>query len=382
MTSYEDRGEDPGLGRFLGFDHVHLWVGNAVQAAAYYCSRFGFMPVAFRSLETGCRDVMSQVVRQGRIWIVLSSALEPGNESFGRHLTLHGDGVKDVAFTVRDCREVFSRAVARGAVVVREPETLEDTHGKVTVATIQAGFGDTWHSLVERHEYHGSFMPGFQDHHDEDPLLLYIPPPHLEFVDHCVSNNPDGEMNAVVEWYINVLGFHRFWSVDDSQVHTEYSSLRSIVIADYHETIKIPINEPAEGRRKSQIEEYVEYYGGPGIQHIALNTSDIISAVGSLRQRGVGFIQVPSTYYEDLRFRLARSNIVIREDLAEIQKLGILVDFDESGYLLQIFTRPVQHRPTLFFEIIQRNRNSGFGVGNFKSLFEAIERDQAKRGNL
>jgi len=382
MTSYADRGPEPGAGRFLGFDHVHFWVGNAVQAAAFYCTRFGFAPYAVRSLETGSRQVMTQVVRQGEVVFAFSSALEPGNAEFGAHLVAHGDGVKDVALRVDDCRAVLERALRNGAQVVKDLECAKDENGSVVTATIKAGFGDTWHTLVERKAYTGAFLPGYQKATDEDPFLTFVPSPGLRFVDHCVNNNADGEMEPVVQWYVKTLGFHRFWSVDDKQLHTEFSSLRSVVVADYHETVKMPVNEPAPGRRRSQIQEYVDYYGGAGVQHIALNTSDIVSAVKRMRQRGTNFIRVPNTYYENLRKRLAVSSTKVAEELDALQELGILVDFDESGYLLQIFTRPVQDRPTLFIEIIQRYKHQGFGVGNFKSLFEAIEREQALRGNL
>eukprot|EP00188_Purpureofilum_apyrenoidigerum_P002577 Plantae.Rhodophyta-Purpureofilum_apyrenoidigerum.ctg2646.p1 GENE.Plantae.Rhodophyta-Purpureofilum_apyrenoidigerum.ctg2646~~Plantae.Rhodophyta-Purpureofilum_apyrenoidigerum.ctg2646.p1 ORF type:complete len:385 (+),score=46.64 Plantae.Rhodophyta-Purpureofilum_apyrenoidigerum.ctg2646:290-1444(+) len=384
MTSYTDRGPRPPKNvTYLGFDHVHMWVGNAAQSAAYYVSRFGFEPLALKSLETGERDVASYAVRQGNVVFVCSSALNPNNREFERHISRHGDGVKDVAFRVQDCRATFEFAVKNGATVVREPELLKDEHGSVVIATIRAGFGDSWHSFVERRDYRGAFLPGYRSQEQDDPLITITPSPGIKYLDHCVSNNGDGEMQAVVRFYIDVLGFHRYWSVDDSQIHTEYSSLRSIVVCDYDERIKMPVNEPAPGRGKSQIQEFVEYYDGPGIQHIALNTGNIIHAITYLRQRGVNFIQVPQTYYEDLRQRLAsQSSVEVKEDLDKLQSLGILIDFDDVGYLLQIFTRPLNTRPTLFLEVIQRQQNNGFGVGNFKSLFEAIERDQAKRGNL
>lgn len=382
MTSYSDKGVQPEKGEFISVDHIHFWVGNAYQAAAYYISRFGFEPYAFRGLETGSRSVMTQVVKQNDIIFAFSSAIEPGKHDINEHVFRHGDGVKDVAFRVDDCVAVYERAVEAGAVPVLAPKVHETDCGTCVLATIQAAYEDTWHTFVERRDFHGHFLPGYVPVSEPDPQLLLVEPVNLRFVDHCVANQPDGEMESVVQWYVDKLCFHRFWSVDDKQLHTEYSSLRSIVVADYHERVKMPINEPAMGIRKSQIQEFVEYYDGPGIQHIALNTSDIISSISRLRQRGVSFIRVPDTYYDDLRNRLRKSVTEVAEDLKKIQALGILVDFDESGYLLQIFTKPVQDRPTLFLEIIQRRSHEGFGVGNFKSLFEAIEREQALRGNL
>ena len=382
MTTYTEKGVRPDFGQLLGVDHIHFWVGNAFQAAAYYISRFGFEPYAFRGLETGSRSVMTQVVRQNDIIFAFSSPLEPGNDTMNAHILRHGDGVKDVAFRVSDCHAVFNYSVAAGAIPVSKPETKTSEHGSCTMATIEAGYDGTWHTLVQRDDFRGPFLPGFAYVTESDPQVNLVDPIDLKFIDHCVSNQPDGHMEKVVQWYMEKLGFHRFWSVDDKQVHTEYSSLRSIVVADYDEKIKMPINEPANGMRKSQIQEFVEYYDGPGIQHIALNTNDIITAVVRLRKRGVTFIRVPDTYYEDLKKRLSHSSTKVAEDINRLQSLGILVDFDESGYLLQLFTKPVQDRPTLFLEIIQRRDNQGFGVGNFKSLFEAIEREQALRGNL
>lgn len=382
MTSYSDRGVKPEQGEFLAVDHLHFWVGNAYQAAAYYISRFGFEPFAFRGLETGSRSVMTQVVKQNAILFAFSSAIEPGKHDITDHVLRHGDGVRDVAFRVDDCVAVYERAVAAGAVPVSKPKVHVTDEGTCVLATIEAAYEDTWHTFVERREYHGNFLPGYSLVTDSDPQLDLVEPVNLRFVDHCVANQPDGKMETVVQWYVDKLAFHRFWSVDDKQLHTEYSSLRSIVVADYHERVKMPINEPADGLRKSQIQEFVEYYDGPGIQHIALNTSDIVSSVSRLRQRGVSFIRVPDTYYDDLRNRLSTSSTQVAEDMKKLQSLGILVDFDEGGYLLQIFTKPLQDRPTLFLEIIQRRSHEGFGVGNFKSLFEAIEREQALRGNL
>jgi 4-hydroxyphenylpyruvate dioxygenase len=376
------RRANTGRGEFLGYDHVHFWVGNALQAADFYICRFGFKPVAFRSLETGSRKVMTQVVRTGEVTFLFSSPLEPGNVEMMQHAMRHGDSVKDVAFRVDDCQAIFDRALAAGATPVSPPETLRDIGGVCKVATIAAPFADTWHTLVERVSYAGTFLPGYRDDTAVDPFVLNFESSLLSFVDHCVANQPDGQMESVVDWYVHTLGFHRFWSVDDKQVHTKYSSLRSVVVADQHERVKMPINEPAPGLRKSQIQEFLDYNAGPGIQHVALNSPDIIATVSRLRSRGVRFIKVPDAYYDDLRRRLGESHSSVQSNLEALKDLGILVDFDANGYLLQLFTKPIQDRPTLFLEVIQRNSHSGFGVGNFKSLFEAIEREQALRGNL
>uniref|UniRef100_A0A3P9LQF2 4-hydroxyphenylpyruvate dioxygenase n=1 Tax=Oryzias latipes TaxID=8090 RepID=A0A3P9LQF2_ORYLA len=325
---------------FLCFDHITFWVGNAKQAASYYCNKLGFEPLAYQGLETGSREVVSHAVKQGKIIYVFSSALNPGNKEMGDHMVKHGDGVKDIAFTVEDCDFLVQKARERGANIIKEPHTLEDKKGKVRLAVLQT-YGDTTHTFVERTGYKGLFLPGFHPPLFQDPLLTKLPSGKLDFIDHVVGNQPDDEMVPIVDWYQKTLLFHRFWSVDDKQLQTEFSALRSIVVANYEETVKMPINEPAMGKRKSQIQEYVDYYGGPGVQHIAMNTSDIITS-----------------------------------------ELKILIDYDDNGYLLQIFTKPVQDRPTVFLEVIQRHNHQGFGAGNFKSLFEAIEADQQARGNL
>lgn len=382
MTSYSDRGERPESGHFLGFDHIHFWVGNALQAAAYFVCRFGFEPYAYRGLETGSRSVMTQVVRQNDVIFAFSSALEPHDHTITPHVALHGDGVRDIAFAVSDCQAVFDRAVAAGATVVSPLNDYKGADGECITATIAAPHKGTLHTFVERRDYRGAFLPHYALVDDTDPQLDLVSPVNLKFVDHCVANHPEGKMEPVVQWYQDTLSFHRFWSVDDTQLHTEYSSLRSVVVADYDENVKLPINEPAKGLRKSQIQEFVDYYGGSGVQHIALRTDDIIHSVSTLRRRGVSFIRVPDAYYDNLRERLGNSTVQVEEDIAKLQKLAILVDFDDKGYLLQIFTKPVVDRPTVFLEIIQRRLHDGFGAGNFKSLFEAIERDQALRGNL
>lgn len=273
------------------------------------------------------------------------------------------------------------KARERGAIIIKEPHTLEDKHGKVRLAVVQT-YGDTTHTFVERTGYKGLFLPGFQPPLFKDPLLAKLPSGQLDFIDHVVGNQSDDEMVPVVEWYQRNLLFHRFWSVDDKQLQTEFSALRSIVVANYEETVKMPINEPAKGKRKSQIQEYVEYYGGAGVQHIAMNTSNIITSIRNLKERGTEFMSVPDAYYDQLREKLKHSKVKIDENLDVLQELKILVDYDDKGYLLQIFTKPVQDRPTVFLEVIQRHNHQGFGAGNFKSLFEAIEADQRARGNL
>jgi len=265
---------------------------------------------------------------------------------------------------------------------VKEPWEVSDENGTVVMASVET-YGDVIHTFVERKNYTGVFLPGYKPiDNSDDPFANLTPSPGLQFIDHVVGNQPLGQMENIVDWYVQKLDFHRFWSVDDSVIHTEYSSLKSVVICDYDEIVKMPLNEPAVGKRKSQIQEYVDYYSGAGVQHIAMNTSDIITAVTHLTARGVEFLKIPLTYYTNLRERLAKSPTKVVEDLDTLQKLRILIDFDDQGYLLQLFTKPVQDRPTLFYEVIQRNNNQGFGAGNFKSLFEAIERDQAERGNL
>ncbi|RVE68500.1 hypothetical protein OJAV_G00092140 [Oryzias javanicus] len=381
MTTYTDKGEKHEQGRFLCFDHITFWVGNAKQAASYYCNKLGFEPLAYQGLETGSREVVSHAVKQGKIIYVFSSALNPGNKEMGDHMVKHGDGVKDIAFTVEDCDFLVQKAIERGASIIKEPHTLEDKNGKVRLAVLQT-YGDTTHTFVERTGYKGLFLPGFHPPLFLDPLLSKLPSGKLDFIDHVVGNQPDDEMVPVVDWYQKTLLFHRFWSVDDKQLQTEFSALRSIVVANYEETVKMPINEPAMGKRKSQIQEYVDYYGGPGVQHIAMNTSDIITSIRNLKERGLEFMSVPDTYYEQLKENLKHSKVKISEDLDVLQELKILVDYDDNGYLLQIFTKPVQDRPTVFLEVIQRHNHQGFGAGNFKSLFEAIEADQQARGNL
>jgi 4-hydroxyphenylpyruvate dioxygenase len=355
-----------------GTDYIEFYVGNAKQASHYYCTAFGFQLVAYRGPETGTRDRTSYLLQQNKIRLVLTTALAPGHP-VARHVDEHGDGVRDLALWVDDARVAFEAAVQRGAAAVTPPSVLRDDDGEVVIAAIRT-YGDTIHSLVERKRYRGVFLPGFR------PVTPhYRPAPvGLQYVDHCVGNVELGQMNVWVGFYEQVMGFKNLVSFDDQDISTEYSALMSKVMANGNERIKFPINEPAKGKKKSQIDEYLEFYRGPGVQHIALATSDIVETVRALRDRGVEFLTVPTTYYEELQARVG----TIEEPLVALQALGILVDRDPDGYLLQIFTKPVEDRPTLFYEIIQRKGARSFGKGNFKALFEAIEREQALRGNL
>lgn len=346
-------------------------------------------PFAYRGLETNSRQVVSHVLRQGKIVFQFESALEPGNEAFGNYLTKHGDAVKDIALTVERIEELVEHIRKSGGKIVDEVEEIFD---KVSGASVKVArvnpYGDFTHTLIQRGEglekpYEGYFMPNYRASPFNDNLdTSNDDGPKLEFIDHCVSNQPDHMMEEIVDWYVKKLNMKRFWSVDDSQIHTKYSSLRSVVVTNERETIKMPINEPAQGLKKSQIQEFVEYHGEGGIQHIALHTSDIIHSVRWLRNHGVQFIRTPNTYYDQLEHRLKSASIKVQEDLRMLRELNILIDYDDQGYLLQLFTKPIQDRPTLFIEIIQRHNHSGFGVGNFKSLFESIEAEQRERGNL
>jgi 4-hydroxyphenylpyruvate dioxygenase len=355
-----------------GTDYVEFYVGNAKQASHFYQSGFGFQLVGYRGPETGTRDRVSYLLQQNKIRLVLTSALGPEGE-IAQHVHKHGDGVRDIALWVEDARDAFTKAAARGAVPVHEPEVLKDDAGEIVIAAIRI-YGDTIHSLVERRNYRGLFMPGFagrSPHYQAaETGLLYV--------DHCVGNVELGKMNVWVGFYEQVMGFKNLITFDDSDISTEYSALMSKVMANGNERIKFPINEPAEGKKKSQIDEYLEFYRGPGVQHLALATNDIIKTVMTLRDRGIEFLQTPTSYYADLQRRIGK----IDEPIDTLQELGILVDRDPDGYLLQIFSRNVQDRPTVFYEIIQRKGARGFGKGNFRALFEAIEREQAARGNL
>jgi 4-hydroxyphenylpyruvate dioxygenase len=354
----------------LGIDHIEMYVGNAVQAAHFFTGALGFRHTAYAGLETGVRDRASHVVEQGRIRFVLTAPLHGGSE-ISRHHAEHGDGVKVVALAVPDAEDAYRVAVRRGARGLREPWEASDDHGTVRMASI-ATYGETVHTFVEREGYSGAFMPGFESRADgEDEALL-------AGIDHVVGNVELGRLDEWVSYYERVFGFTEMIHFTDRDISTEYSALMSKVMADGKGRIKFPINEPAEGSRKSQIEEYLEFYGGAGVQHIALSATDIVGAVSALHDRGVQFLRTPSTYYDELPDRVGE----IDEDLGDLRELGILADRDDEGYLLQIFTRPLSNRPTLFLEVIERHGARGFGEGNFKALFEAIEREQERRGNL
>ena len=361
----------------LGIDYVEFYVGNAKQAAHFYKTAFGFQSFAYSGLETGKKDRVSYVLKQDKIRIVLTSPLgsaSPINE----HIVKHGDGVKVVALWVEDARSAFEETTKRGAKPFMEPEVEKDEHGEVVRSGIYT-YGETVHMFVERKNYNGQFLPGFRKWESD-----YNPEPTgLKYIDHMVGNVGWGEMNTWVKWYEDVMGFVNFLTFDDKQITTEYSALMSKVMSNGNGRIKFPINEPAEGVKKSQIEEYLDFYEGPGVQHLAVATDDIVKTVAALKARGVEFLPPPpQTYYDDIPRRLGAHMDTMKEDLTKLQELSILVDADEEGYLLQIFTKPLQDRPTLFFEIIQRMGAKGFGAGNFKALFESIEREQAQRGTL
>lgn len=355
-----------------GTDFLELYVGNAKQAAYYFKTAFGFQDLAQSGLETGKKDQVSIALQQGKIRLVLTAPLSPKSD-VARHLAEHGDGVKIYAITVKDARRAYEETVRRGAKSYMEPHELEDEHGKVVMAGIYT-YGETVHLFVEREAYNGAFLPGFVATRSD-----YQPEPTgLQFVDHCVGNVGWGEMNKWVKFYEDVMGFTNLISFDDKDISTTYTALMSKVMSNGNGRVKFPINEPAEGKKKSQIEEYLDFYGGPGIQHIALHTDDILSTIRSLKRRGVEFLQVPDSYYDDLKERVGE----IDEEIESLRELGILVDRDDEGYLLQLFTKPLEDRPTLFIEIIQRKGAKSFGKGNFKALFEAIEREQELRGTL
>ncbi len=361
----------------LGTDYVEFYVGNAKQSAHYYKTAFGFQSCAYKGLETGSKDTVSYVLKQDKIRIVLTSALN-SNSPINQHVTKHGDGVKIIALWVDDARKSFEETTKRGAKVFLEPTVEKDEHGEIVKAGIYT-YGETIHMFVERKNYKGTFLPGFKEWKTD-----YNPAPAgLKYIDHLVGNVDWGRMDVMVKWYEEVMGFVNFLSFDDKQIHTEYSALMSKVMSNGNGRIKFPINEPAKAAKKSQIEEYLDFYEGEGVQHIAMATDDIISTISYLKEKGVEFLPAPpQAYYDDIPARLGSHMEMMHEDIKELQKLSILVDADEEGYLLQIFTKPIQDRPTVFFEIIQRMGAKGFGAGNFKALFESIEREQAKRGTL
>jgi 4-hydroxyphenylpyruvate dioxygenase len=356
-----------------GTDYVEFFVGNALQAAYFYSQAFGFDIVGYRGLETGSKKTTSFLLTQNKIRFLFTSSLQSDTD-VARHVAKHGDGVRDLALWVDDARKSYEATVSRGARSIREPEVLEDENGRVVIATI-AAYGDTVHTFVERKDYHGVFMPGFSAFAGSFPTSRSI---GLKYVDHCVGNVELGKMNDYVDFYREVMGFKQLVSFDDNDISTDYTALMSKVMSNGNERIKFPINEPAFGKKKSQIEEYLDFYEGPGVQHVAMATDDILFTVSELQSRGISFLHVPTTYYDELRARVGQ----IDEPIDDLARLGILVDRDEDGYLLQIFTKPVQDRPTVFYEIIQRKGARSFGKGNFKALFEAIEREQELRGTL
>ncbi|KAI0875395.1 4-hydroxyphenylpyruvate dioxygenase [Hypoxylon argillaceum] len=392
-----------GVPDFHGYDHITWWVGNAKQAASYYNTLFGFRTVAYKGLETGSRYFTSYVIANNEVRFVFTSPIRsyahlPADEPISehelallkemhQHLERHGDAVKDVAFDVDDVQAVYDRAISGAdgiAVSVQPPRVSRGSNkeGEITTAIVRT-YGDTTHTLISRRGYTGPFLPGFVAR-SPPPSSVALPPIGLVRIDHCVGNQNWNEMVAACDFYERCLSFHRFWSVDDKTICTEFSALNSIVMSSANAVVKMPINEPAPGKKKSQIEEFVIFNSGPGVQHVALLTDDIIATVSAMRARGVEFITVPPTYYETLRHRLKteKRSWELSQDLDTLEELSILIDYDEGGYLLQLFTKPLMDRPTVFIEIIERHDFEGFGAGNFKSLFESIEREQAQRGNL
>ncbi len=355
-----------------GTDYVEFYVGNAKQAAHFYKTAFGFQSLAYAGPETGVMDRASYVIRQEKLTFVLTTALKPNNP-IADHVALHGDGVKMLALKVDDASDAWIQTTKRGAKSYMEPKTLKDENGEVVMSGIHT-YGDTVHLFIERKNYRGTFMPGFRKWESN-----YNPPPSgLLYVDHCVGNVGWNQMNPWVKFYEDVMGFKNILSFDDNDISTEYSALMSKVMSNGNGYVKFPINEPAEGKKKSQVEEYLDFYLGEGVQHVAIATHDIIKTVTDLKNRGVEFLSIPPNYYEDVLDRVGK----IDEDLQPLKELGILIDKDDEGYLLQIFSKPLQDRPTVFFEIIQRKGAKSFGKGNFKALFEALEREQELRGNL
>ena len=374
-TSQQLTKENPEAEDFLpilGTDFVELYVGNAKQAAYYYQTAWGFQPVAYAGLETGKKDRTSYVLQQGKIRLVLTSPLDEGGE-INAHINKHGDGVKFIALWVDDATKSYDETTSRGAQSYQKPTTVEDEHGKAVISGIHT-YGETIHLFIERNEYKGAFLPGYKawnpNYRTEDV--------GLKFIDHMVGNVGWNEMNKWCKFYAHVMGFAQLVSFDDKDISTEYTALMSKVMSNGNGRIKFPINEPAEGKKKSQIEEYIDFYNGAGVQHIAVATDNIIETVTELQNRGIEFLNIPETYYETLLDRVGE----IDEDLEPLKRLGILVDRDDEGYLLQIFTKPVLDRPTMFFEIIQRKGARSFGKGNFKALFEAIELEQNSRGTM
>ncbi len=353
-----------------GIDYVELYVGNAKQASYFYRTGFGFTPVAFSGPETGVRDKTSYLLQQGDIRLLVTSALTP-DHPISRFVLNHGDGVADIALRVKDVEWTYKEAVKRGANGIQAPRTLKDQHGVLRGAAIRA-YGETVHTFIERGEYHGDFAPSYV------PIKTKADPVGLKRVDHVVANVEEGKMELWVEFYGKVFGFTQLISFDDKDISTEYSALRSKVMRNPSGSVKFPINEPAPGKRKSQIQEYLDYFKGAGVQHLAISTDDLVATVSRLAERGIEFLHTPDSYYDELPKRVGG----LSERTDDLKRLGILVDKDDKGYMLQIFTKPLQDRPTLFFELIQRKGSESFGKGNFKALFQSIELEQARRGNL
>ncbi len=375
VGTIKPKATDQNVADFLplnGTDHVEFYVGNAKQSAYYYQAAFGYELVAYCGPETGVRDRSSYVLQQNKVRLVLTTGMHP-DSPINDHVIRHGDGVRVLALWVDDAEKSWRETTSRGAKSHEAPKTLKDAFGEVKIASI-CTYGDTIHTFVERKNYKGPFLPGFAEAKSKFPVKST----GLQYVDHCVGNVELGKMNEWVRFYEDVMGFKTIITFDDNDISTEYSALMSKVVSNGNGYVKFPINEPAEGKKKSQIDEYLEFYHGPGVQHLAITTNNIIETVTDLKSRGVDFLTVPTTYYDTLIERVGK----IDEDLASLKKLGILVDRDDEGYLLQIFTKPVEDRPTLFYEIIQRKGAKSFGKGNFKALFEAIEREQELRGNL
>lgn len=355
-----------------GTDYVELYVGNAKQAAHFYKTALGFQDLAYAGLETGLRDRSSYVLKQGKIRIVLTSPFDPESD-IAHHIRKHGDGVKVIALWVDDAYDAYEQTIMRGAKSYLKPETIKDENGEIRRSGIHT-YGDTVHLFIERKNYKGDFLPGFEKWDSG----YYPAPVGLKYIDHMVGNVNLGDMNVWAKFYAEVMGFANLVTFDDKDISTDYTALMSKVMTNGNGYIKFPINEPAEGKKKSQIEEYLDFYKGPGCQHIAVATDDIVFTISEMKKRGIDFLYVPGTYYDTVGERVG----VIEEDMNELKKWGIMVDRDEEGYLLQIFTKPIEDRPTLFFEIIQRKGAKSFGKGNFKALFESIEAEQARRGTL
>ncbi len=355
-----------------GTDYVELYVGNAKQAAHFYKTALGFQDLAYCGLETGAKDRTSYVLQQGKIRLVLTSPFET-NSTISDHLRVHGDGVKVIALWVNDAYDAFLQTTQRGAKPYLQPETIQDQHGTIKRSGIHT-YGDTVHIFIERKDYHGVFLPGFEAlKTDYNPI-----PTGLKYIDHMVGNVELGAMNQWADFYANTMGFANLITFDDKDISTEYTALMSKVMSNGNGYIKFPINEPAIGKKKSQVQEYLDFYNGPGCQHIAVATDDIVFTISEMKKRGIEFLYVPGSYYDTVQARVG----IIEEDINELKKWGIMVDRDEEGYLLQIFTKPVEDRPTMFFEIIQRKGAKSFGKGNFQALFESIEAEQARRGTL